>query len=276
MGYREIYDEYQTQYEKSNRVKFRALLDVFKEETGLNIDDFAPVFQIDTTDAAKEFYFLRWFLFNHCNKYIPYFYELLESFGYDMFSEIIHTMTIIGEETDTIVDPQVIEYSKINPYIDNVTVDQNKGGLVTIYSEDLGDFSFYPSRVYLRNNADALKAINDFETLRQCHQISWKIAPDIDKCELITSLLPSYFEGTHYHTVLRDDKGMAIDASNQAVYTEDTRDMLFKANDICTTKQEDLDSKLQLAIEAEDEASKEEDFPEAMLITLHEQSKVLK
>ena len=88
--------------------------------------------------------------------------------------------------------------------------------------------------------------------------------------------MPSYFEGTHYHTVLRDNEGLIVDAAMEAVYTEDTRDMLFKADDICLTKKEEMDEKLNLAIEAEDEKSKNIDFPNAMLLTLYEQSRGLR
>lgn len=276
MGYREIYDTYQEEYEKSNRVKFRAFLNAFKEETRLNIDYLMNAYQIDKSDAACEFYFLKWALFNYSRQHIPYFFELLESFGYDMFSEVIDTMQLIGKDTQKSVDPEVTRYAMLSPYINGITVHNNKPGLITIHSDDLGDYSFYPSRVYLKDNEEAVKLINKYETSGFCHQMSWEMMNHLENGELITSLLPLYFEGTHYHTVLRDNDGLVIYPANEAVYSEDTRDILFKAEDVCTTKKEDLDSKLKLAIEAEDEGSKMIDFPNAMLLTLHEQSKGLR
>lgn len=273
MGYKEIFDEHQTQYEKSNRIKFKAFLDIFKEETGLNIDHLADVHQIDMTDPVNEFYFMKWVLFNYSQKHIPYFYQLLEEMGYNLFSEVIEAMKTIGKETQDEVDPGVVEYVKISPYIDGITEHKDAPGLVTIHSEDLGDYSFYPSRVYLKGNKPALKLVNEFKTERFCHQMSWELVNCFDKCQLITSLLPSYFEGTHYHTIVKDDKGLIVDVANEAVYTEDTCDILFKPKDICVTEKADLDSRLEIATLEEDDESKKIGLPNAMLLTLHEQSK---
>lgn len=276
MGYNEIYDKYQTQYEISNRIKFREFVEAFKKETGVSADGLMEAYQVNHDDPASVFYFLKWVLFNYNRKYIPYFYELLDNFGYDMFSEIMDTMTLIGKDTHTNVSSDVINYSLISPYINRITVDQSQKGLITIHSDELGDYSFYPSRVYLNNNEGALNLINKYKTSGFCHQMSWELMNHHDKCTLVTSLLPSYFEGTHYHTVLRDNNGLVVDAAMEAVYTEDTRDMLFKPEDICITEKEDTERKLELAIEAEDEESKNIDFPNAMLLTLHEQSKVMR
>lgn len=276
MGYIDIYDKYQTQYEISNRIKFKEFLEAFTKDTGFSADNLMKAYKVNQDDLAQVFYFVKWVLFNYNRKYIPYFYELLDNFGYDMFSEVMDTMKLIGKDTHKDVDPDVISYALISPYVDKITVNKDKRGLVTIHSDELGDYSFYPSRVYLNDNKEALKLINKYETSTFCHQMSWELMNHHDKCTLVTSLLPSYFEGTHYHTVLRDNEGLIVDAAMEAVYTEDTRDMLFKADDICLTKKEEMDEKLNLAIEAEDEKSKNIDFPNAMLLTLYEQSRGLR
>ncbi|MDE5631068.1 MAG: hypothetical protein K2I70_05655, partial [Bacilli bacterium] len=131
MGYVEIYDKYQTKYETSNRIKFKAFLDIFKKETGINISSLASVYNVDITDPAKEFYFLKWVLFIYNRKYIPYFYELLDNFGYDMFSEVIDTMKLIGKDTHKNVASDIISYALISPYVDEITVDNGKKGLKT-------------------------------------------------------------------------------------------------------------------------------------------------
>lgn len=275
MGYNDIYEENQGKYEISNRTIFSKLLAEFKKNTGLNIDHLTRAYAIDTSDSAKEFMFLKWVIFTYQQKYISYFYELLDSLGYDMFSEVIDTMKLIGKDSKETISPDVIEYALISPYIDGITIHKSHAGLVTIHSEELGDYDFYPSRLYLQDNANALGLINDYLTAGFCHQISWHMMNHHDKCELITSLLPSYFEGTHYHTVVKLDSGMIIDSANEAVYDETTRDYLFKGKDICKTDKEDLNKRLEEAKEAEDEASKIIDFPDAMLLTLHEQTKRL-
>lgn len=273
MGYNDIYENHQGQYEKSNRVIFAKFLDTFKKETGLNMEHLLCAYQVDTTDPACEFYFLKWVLFNYSQKYLPYFYELLDSLGYDMFSEVIDTMKLIGKDSVDGIDNHVTAYAMISPYINGITVHKETPGLVTIHSDDLGDYSFYPSRMFLKGNKDALYLINEYITAGCCHQISWHMMGHHEKCELITSLLPSYFEGTHYHTVVKLASGMIVDSANDAVYTDETRDYLFKGEDICKTDKEDLNLRLEEAMKAEDEASKIEDFPEAMLLTLHEQTK---
>lgn len=276
MGYKDIFRENQEKYEISNRIIFKKVLEIFKRETGLNVDHLLPVYQIDSSDPAQVFCFTKWFLFTNKQEYIPYFYKLLESFGYDMFSEVMDTIVLLGKNAEPRVHPDYVNYALISPYINRITVDNNKDGLVTIDSEELGTYSFYPSRFYLQDNEPAINLIKNYVTQGFCHQMSWAMMDHIDKCELVTSLLPSYFEGTHYHTVLRNEEGLIIDVANEAVYSEDVRDMLFKSKDICSTAKEDADSKLKLAIEAEDEESKTTEFPNAMLLTLHEQSKGLK
>ncbi len=275
MGYNDIYRDNQEKYEDSNRLIFKQFLDQFKEMTKLNMDNLMHLYQVDTSDPAKEFYFLRWALFNYCHRCIPYFYELLEDMGYDMYSEIMDTMNLIGKDTYSIVDPETVAYALISPYINGITTHKDKPGMVTIHSDDLGDYSFYPLRIYLKENKSALNIINKYEKARFCHQMSWEMMNHFDKCQLITSLLPSYFEGTHYHTVAKDDAGFIVDCAMEAVYTEEMRDYLFKPKDICVTDKSDLDGKLKEAMENEDEESKLIDFPPAMLLTLHEQSKAL-
>lgn len=275
MSYKEVYEENQKNYEESNRLIFKKFLVTFKEETKLSIDNLMRIYKIDSNDPAEEFYFLKWVLFNYGHKYISYFYSLLENMGYDLYSEIIDTMKLIGKDTNDKVSSDILAYTMISPYINGITIPKNKPGLVIIHSDELGDYTFYPSRVYLNNNEKALNLINDFITERYCHQISWEMMKHFDKCQLITSLLPLYFEGTHYHTVIRDNRGLIIDSANDAVYTEEVRDFLFKGKDICTTKKEELEKELNLAMEVEDEESKIIDFPPAMLLALYNQSKIL-
>lgn len=115
--------------------------------------------------------------------------------------------------------------------------------------------------------------INQFTTQGYCHHLSWELMTYLEKANLVTSLLPAYYEGNYYHSVIRNQDGFIIDVANEAVYDDDTRDLLFKGHIVVETEKENLDKRLQEAIMDEDEESKESNFAKAMLLTLHKEYK---
>lgn len=181
-------------------------------------------------------------------------------------------MKLIGRNTTNILCEEIKQYVLLSPYINGITIHQ---GLISIYSE-FGNFSFYSTRKYLQENQKALKMINDYITQGYCHHLSWQLLNYLEKANLVTSLLPAYFEGNYYHSVVRNQDGFIIDVANEIVYEEEMRDFLFKGHIVVETEKENLDKRLQEAILDEDEESKKLNFTSAMLLTLHKEYKKLK
>lgn len=106
-----------------------------------------------------------------------------------------------------------------------------------------------------------------------CHNASWKVIQYLKNASLITELLPYYFEGTFYHSVVRDANGMIIDLANSAVYNEEIRKKLYHGQIICETKKGYLEKKLDEAIRFSSKEDIEEDFSKPLLLALHKQLK---
>lgn len=270
MGYSDIFYLKEEKFYLANQKLFKNFLDFFRRETGLDWQSLIAKTDIPVNDYRKLFYFLRQTIILNFPKYVPIFFKLLEDSGFDMSSEIIYAMKLIGKNTFDDLDEDLKQYILRSPIIDAVS---SKKGKITIFSEEYGDYSFSSTKKYLYENKKALYLIQNYLTEGFCHQMSWEIMKYLNDASLITSLLPSYFEGEYYHTVIRDNNGLIIDSANEAVFDDDTRDFLFKGHDVVETKKIDLEYNLRQAIKDEDDKSKEIDFPPAMLLTLHQEFK---
>lgn len=227
---------------------------------------------IPMDDYCKQFFLLKYIVNLYYPQYICKFFQRLEKSGFDVSSEVIDAMKLIGRNTTNTLCEEVKQYVLLSPYINGITIHQ---GIISIYSE-FGNFSFYSTRKYLQENQKALKMINDYITQGHCHHLSWQLLNYLEKANLVTSLLPAYFEGNYYHSVVRNQDGFIIDVANEIVYEEEMRDFLFKGHIVVETEKENLDKRLQEAILDEDEESKKLNFTSAMLLTLHKEYKKLK
>lgn len=272
MGYSDIFYLKEERYYSINQRLIKRFLDIFKSETGLNWQSILEKTDIPTDDYRKIFFFLRYTIIMNCPKYIPIFFKILEDCGFDMSSEVIYAMKLIGKNTFNKLDCGLEHFILSSPVIDSVT---NKDGNITIFSEEFGNYSFISTRKYLYNNKRALFLIQRYLTEGYCHNISWELMKYLEDASLITSLLPSYFEGEYYHSVVRNSDGLIIDSANNIVIDDETRDYLFKSNDVVETRKENLEERLKEAIKDEDEESIKIDFPQALLLALHKESKKL-
>ena len=273
MKYKDIFYLKEEQYYAINQRHFKNFVESFKNEFRIDITELAKSEGIPNNDFVKQFYLLKYAINLYYPKYIPEFFARLEASGFDVSSEIVDAMKTLGVNTIDALDEDLKQYILLSPYIQGLSINQGK---IMIYSDEFGDYSFYSTRKYLLSNKKALAFIRKYVTQNYCHQASWSLIQYLDNANLLTSLLPAYFEGNYYHSVIRNQDGLIVDAANQVVYDEKTRDFLFKGNIVAETKKEHLNCQLQVAKEEEDHESKEIDFPKALLLALHRESKAMK
>lgn len=267
MGYQDIFYQNEEQYYLSNQLHFKKFIEDFKVQTGIDVRMEAIRFGISPRDYRSMFFYLKYKVKLCYPSYISFFYQLLEDSGYDVSSLVIEAMKQLGKGPR---DQDVFDYVKLSPYIDEVTTMKDK---VTIHSETFGDFSFLPLRTYFRENKKALYLLKYFQTIGCCHQMSWELIKTLENSRLITSLLPSYYVGTYYHTVICDQNEFIVDAANEIVYDQETQDFLFQGTIVSNTKKEELEVQLAKAVAFEDEESKKKQFPKALLLALHSEMK---
>lgn len=268
MGYCDIFYANEGRYLSVNENHFKKFFDCFTKETGIDVCNLAISSGVSKDSYAEMFFYIRHIILMKYPKYVKYFFELLDVSGYDMSMEIIYAIRSIGKNATYSLDEDVIRYVLLSPYINAVTNDHGK---ITICSEEFGDYSFITTRKYLYENKKALYLIQNYITQGYCHIMSWELMKYLENVSLVTSLMPSYFEGTYYHSVIRDQNDLFIDAANEAVFDNDTRDYLFKMQDVVETKKEDLHSRLIEAKIVADEKSEDFGFNPALLLTLHKE-----
>ena len=278
MDYQEIYYRNEKQYHSINQQHFQKFLNVFKKETGIDTSHLATKRGIPTNDYRKQFYYLKYMVFINYPKYIKEFYRILENSKFDMSSEIVDAMKLIGKNTIYTFDEDIRRYILLSPLIDDVV---NDNGNISIYSDELGDYNFCSTRKYLYKNKRALYLIQNYLTQGYCHQMSWELMSFLEQANLITTLLPAYFEGTYYHTVVQNQDNFIIDIANEIVIDSNVRDSLFKGQIISSTKKQDLFSKLKEAkikeakIKEAKNYENEDSFTNSLLLALYSESKKL-
>lgn len=273
MRYKDIYYQKEEQYHSINQQHFKQFVESFTKDFKIDITEMTRKKGVQSNDYCKQFFILKYMVNLYYPQYIYEFFHRLEESGFDVSSEIVDAMKQIGRNTINTLNESVSQYVMLSPYINNVSINNGK---ITIYSDKFGDYSFYSTRNYLKENKKALKIINKYTTQGYCHHLSWELISYLEKVKLVTTLLPAYYEGNYYHSIVRNQDDFIIDVANEAVYDDDTRDLLFKGHIVVETEKENLDKRLQEAIMDEDEESKETDFVKAMLLTLHKESKKYK
>lgn len=235
MSGNELYYQLEERSSDINLKRFQSFIDEFYSAIGHNLDSLV-VGDIGTDEPTEKFYYLRYLVSTYLKKYINVFYEVLEKCGYNLKSEIIDNMKILGKETNIKYAFDVIEYVKLNPYVDDVIV---SGEQIIVKSEKLGDQIFMGVKNYLSNNRGALRIVSG-KIDHMCHTISTQLLDEIEDAKIVTSLLPSYFEGTYFHSYIVDKDDNVIDAINQIVMTRSDYEKLFEPEVVCELDKESL------------------------------------
>lgn len=217
-----------------NLVRFQQFIDDFYQAIGFNLDRLVTS-DIHSDDPSEKFYYIRYLVSTYLKKYREEFYRVLELSGYNLQSEMIDVMKLLGEQTNLKYARDVVEYVLENPLIDAVETD---GPKIIVKSDKLGDQAFYSARAYLSDNIPA-RTILMGNLNHKCHQISVELLSELKNALIVTSLMPSYFEGTYYHSYVKDN-GMTIDAVNHIVMPHENYDKLFEPTIITELNKEEL------------------------------------
>ena len=82
-------------------------------------------------------------------------------------------------------------------------------------------------------------------------------------------LCPYLFQGSYYHSIIRDECNHYIDLANSIVYDDTIREEVLKGKIICETKKEDLDSALELVLEQFPDSLNS--FSKPLVLALHKE-----
>lgn len=270
MTYRQIFDEYEGKFRIQNKDTFRLFLEEFKEYSGIDWKIIVQNEHLDPTDYTNIFWSLHTALFNidELKRVIPQFYQLLEKYHFNFEEDYISFARLIGSHMVDSLPNNVRNFVMKAPYIDDVS---DNGGKVTIYSEKLGNITFYSTNKYFSGNYFMEALFRNNKITGECHNISWTLMDYMPGSTLVTSLIPSSFLGTTcYHTVIRDRDSLIVDAANSCVYEEADYHNLFHDEIICETKDTERHEALSQTSLLEGRG-----LANAMVLTLHKQQKKL-
>lgn len=267
MTYTQICDKHEGQYRVSNHLIFKNFLKEFVSISGIDMKELVVSYQLAEDNYTDLFWILHSYLFNHLPDLIPSFYELLEKYHYKLGTDYISMLRLAGNNTEYELKDVVKQFLTRAPYIEDVS---DCKGKITIHSGQLGNITFYSTAKYFQNDYLIRYLLENFPTENECHNISWKLTKVLPGSILITSLIPMPFEGTCYHTTVRNQDGMIVDAANGVVLEEECYHQMFQDEVIVETKASDLERRL-----CETSLMESRSYPSALVLALHEQKKKL-
>lgn len=269
MDYESIFFEYEEQYKDLNNQKLKEFVELFLGQTKIDIEEVKLIYMVKENDYDDLSRSLKDYVFKFYPQYISLYYQLLEESHYKMFYDILDSMFILGVSTNKRLNREKSELLLNSPYIENISYNN---GMVVLNS-CFGKYSFCSLRDYFRGSYSKMAYVRNNNNMPgDCHNVSWDLLQILDNASLVTQLLPFYYRGTFYHSVVQDEDGMFIDLANEAVYDEEVRKNLYQGQIICKTKKEDLESHLYDTITASNNPYIEEEFNKALLLALHKQS----
>lgn len=272
MTYQELFYQFEEQYDKENNTSFLMFLKEFLQEYQLpSLEKFARVNQIDIQNGYRLFHCVIDYIYSYSPELISSFYEKYLKFNGNLNACIIDDMYVLGDTTNKKEKKFLCDSFSNNPHIETITY-ENKEFKMELTSGN--KYSFYSIYDYFRGSLLMMYFIrkNRKKLKGDCHNVSVFVLKALDHSTLITELIPDYFVGTYYHSIVKDENGLFIDLANHIVYDERVRNELFQGEIVCETKQEDFKTKLEEAYAYFGESP----YAEAILIAEHQQALELK
>lgn len=271
MDYESIYYQYEEQFAIKNQMHFKLVIEKFVKKTGIDIEEVKVIYSVCENDYITLCSCLKDYLYYRYPEYLPCFYYFLKKSNFKMYYDYLDAILILGENVNGYLDENIKKFILHSPYIEDIHYNKE---LISLKINNGKEYSFYSAKDYFKNNSSIMHILKDKDFLiGNCHNASWRVIQYLENASLITELLPYYFEGTFYHSVVRDANGMIIDLANNAVYNEAIRKKLYHGQIICETKKEDLENSLYDAIVASNNPNIEDDFNEPLILALHKQLK---
>lgn len=274
MNYESIFFEYEEQFTIKNDFQFKMVIENFTKKVDIDIEEIKTIYSVSENDFLDLYGCLKDYLYYRYPDYLPCLYYFLKKSNFKIYYDYLDSILILGENVNGYLDENLKRFLLRSPYIDDIHYDN---GLIFLKINNGKEYSFYSAKDYFKNNSSIMHILKDKKFLTgNCHNASWKVIKHLENVSLITELLPYYFEGTFYHSVVRDENGMIIDLANNAVYSEEIRKKLYHGRIICETKKRYLDERLEEAIRDSSKEDIENYFNEPLLLALHKQSKLKK
>lgn len=279
MDYESIFYHYEEQFKNINNERMKNFVYLFLKASGISEKEVKTIYDVRENDYIDFYDALKKIVYRFYPNLIPFFEDLLRQSEFKTIYSIQEALFYLGSTTNKNLNREWENIVKLSPYIEEIGYSKGK---ITIYNENFGNFSFSSIQDYFRHNFYAKQFIRKMRCDASdkdggiCHIASWEFIQLLDNASLITELLPFCYEGTYYHSVIRNEEDMFIDLANEVVYDENVRKNLYQGQIVCETKKEDLESHLNDAIRDSGNPDIEEEFGNALLLTLHKQSKIKK
>lgn len=273
MDYESIFFEYEEQFTIKNNLRLKMVIEKFIKKVDIDIEEIKTIYGVSENDFITLYSCLKDYLYYRYLDYLPCLYYFLKKSNFKIYYDYLDSILLLGENVNGSLEEDIKKFVLHSPYIDDIHYDN---GLISLKINNGKKYSFYSAKDYFKNSPSIMHIVKDRDFLTgNCHNASWRIIKYLENASLITELVPYYFEGTFYHSVVRDENGMIIDLANNAVYSEEIRKKLYHGRIICETKKRYLESSLYDAIVASKYPNIEEEFNEPLLLALHKQSRNL-
>ncbi len=250
MSFEEIFYEHEGKHREQNNKIFTQFIKEFEAKTGYDIGYLIFKEDVSFSDSEKLFWALHSDVFNNYPELIGIFYDLLKSYKFRMKADLISFIHLASMYTDGKLEDNVNDFLLKMPLIRQVRCNS---GRLTICVESMQEISFLPIRTYFKDNYFAKSFLNRATSISECHNLSWQLINFMNNAKLATYLLPMYFSGTYYHTVIKDRDGLIVDPANSSVFDSESFDRLMEGKIVCETPQAAMLRELNAAYESGEE-----------------------
>lgn len=238
----------------------------FTEYIGQNLLELFPEDILKSRNISV-LYYLKWFLTTYSPKHLPILFYFLKENGYNMKGELIDSAKLLAKSRASEYDWDLREYVMKSPVIDDIEF--NKNGEIRLCSDEIGDFTFKSMYSYWNDNQEIMAFLAKYEIDTFCHQLSWALSGMIPENNLITSKLPSYFEGNYFHTYLKlIEDGLIFDPASYIVSSEENHRRIFAPNVISEINGQQKDFLYHKLVDESTLSKSEMDMPKSLLLAV--------
>ncbi len=262
-----LYYENEERFKEINNNYFKSFVTYFVNKYGITnfIED-------DPSDYINIFTDLKKYIYMYLPELVEPFYKELKKTGFNMVYNLFDDMYELGVTTNKKLQSKTVYHTKLSPHISDISYD-GKIKIESIY----GDVSFYSLKDYFssRSSFNLKKIIRNNDLSGDCHGVSLSILDLLEDANLVTMLIPYYFEGTIYHSIVKTEDGLFIDAASYIVYDEKALNLL-NGRVISNTPKSEIENTLEEAISYSQDPFIQEKYNDTLVLALYNQSRSIK
>lgn len=264
-----LYYENEERFKEINNNYFRNFITYF-----VNKYDIKNFIEDDPSDYINIFTDLKKYIHMYLPELIGPFYEELKKTGFNMIYNLFDDMYELGVTTNKKLQSKTVYHAKLSPHISDISYD-GKINIESIYA----NVSFYSLKDYFNSYFNSCfnlkKLIREKDLSGDCHRVSLSILDLLEESNLVTMLIPYYFEGTIYHSLIKTEDGLFIDAASYIVYDEKTLNLL-NGRIISDTPKSEIENTLEEAISYSQDPFIQEKYNNTLILALYNQSRSIK